>query len=270
MNYFGLGNNSINLEADNLKEEDYNRIKISKFFVGTFIQWKSDLDAQIKLGVKYQKIKAENTADRFINSQFQANNSVFDHQEFINAEGSYRFENVDNHAFPTMGMRIEIATGYTSNLNNDNKFGYLTPSISFDYKLVPSGKLVFATKLKSHFTYGDCYEFYQAASIGGNDGLRGFRNQRFTGKNSFYQSTDIRLNLRRFKTSLAPLQIGIFGGFDYGTVWGQENTTFNSTPFNTSLGGGIFFNAANMMSGNISTFHSDDGLRLAVTFGFAF
>jgi hypothetical protein len=270
INYFGLGNNSINLEANDLKEEDHNRIKISKFFTGTFIQWKSDLDAQIKLGVKYQKIKVENTEGRFINTQFQANNSVFEHQEFINAQGSYQFENMDNHAFPTMGIRTEIVTGYTSNLNNDNNFGYLIPSISFDYKLVPSGQLVFATKLKSHFTYGDSYELYQAASIGGNDGLRGFRNQRFTGKNSFYQSTDIRLNLRRFKTSLVPLNIGIFGGFDYGTVWGQENTTFKNTTFNTSLGGGIFFNAANMMSGNISTFHSDDGLRLAVKFGFAF
>jgi hypothetical protein len=270
INYFGEGNDSSNPEANDLKEEDYNRIRISKFFAGTFIQWKSDLDAQIKLGVKYQKIQVENTTDRFVNSEFGANNSVFEHQKFINAEGSYQFENIDNHAFPTMGMRTEIVTGYTSNLNNNKNFGYLIPSISFDYKLVPSGQLVLATKLKSHFTFGGSYEFYQAANIGGNDGLRGYRNQRFTGKNSLYQSTDIRLNLRRFKTSLVPLNIGLFGGFDYGTVWGQENSTFKNTKFNTSLGGGVFFNAANMMSGNISTFHSDDGLRLAVKFGFAF
>ena len=270
INYFGEGNDSSNPEANDLKEEDYNRIRISKFFAGTFIQWKSDLDAQIKLGVKYQKIQVENTTDRFVNSEFGANNSVFEHQKFINAEGSYQFENIDNHAFPTMGMRTEIVTGYTSNLNNNKNFGYLIPSISFDYKLVPSGQLVLATKLKSHFTFGGSYEFYQAANIGGNDGLRGYRNQRFTGKNSLYQSTDIRLNLIRFKTSLVPLNIGLFGGFDYGTVWGQENSTFKNTKFNTSLGGGVFFNAANMMSGNIYTFHSDDGLRLAVKFGFAF
>ena len=270
INYFGEGNDSSNPEANDLKEEDYNRIRISKFFAGTFIQWKSDLNAQIKLGVKYQKIQVENTTDRFVNSEFGANNSVFEHQKFINAEGSYQFENIDNHAFPTMGMRTEIVTGYTSNLNNNKNFGYLIPSISFDYKLVPSGQLVLATKLKSHFTFGGSYEFYQAANIGGNDGLRGYRNQRFTGKNSLYQSTDIRLNLIRFKTILVPLNIGLFGGFDYGTVWGQENSTFKNTKFNTSLGGGVFFNAANMMSGNISTFHSDDGLRLAVKFGFAF
>lgn len=270
INYFGLGNNSINLEANDLKEEDYNRVKISKFFTGTFIHWKGDLDAKIKLGVKYQQIKIDNTINRFINTDFTANNDIFEKQEFINTEASYRYENLDNIAFPTMGMKTELVAGYTSNLNNNNNFGYLIPSISFDYKLISSGQLVFATKLKSHFTFGDSYEFYQAANIGGNDGLRGYRNQRFTGKNSFYHNSDIRLNLRRFKTSLLPLNIGIFGGFDYGTVWGQQDDLVKSTKFNTSLGGGVFFNAANMMSGNISAFNSNDGLRIALTFGFAF
>ncbi|UAM97309.1 metallophosphoesterase [Polaribacter litorisediminis] len=274
INYFGVGNNSPNPEANDIEEEDYNRVRISKLFAGTFIQWKSDLDAKIKLGVKYQTIRVENTPNRFVNSQFSASNAIFEHQEFINTEGSYQFENIDNRAFPTMGMKTEIFAGYTTNINNTNHFGYLIPSISFDYKLVASGQLVFATKLKSHFTFGDTYEFYQAASIGGNDGLRGYRNQRFTGKNSFYHSSDIRLNLRSFKTSLIPLDVGLFGGFDYGRVWGQEsltlNTLFINKKLNTSAGGGVFFNAANMVSGNIAVFNSDDGLRLAFSFGFEF
>ena len=270
MNFFGLGNNSINLEADDLKEEDYNRVKIRKFIAGTFLQWKGDLDAEIKLGINYQTTKIENTANRFVNSEFSINDPIFESQKFLNTEASYHFKNTDNAAFPTMGMEIELVTGYTTNLDNKNNFGYFIPSISFDHKLVSSGQLVFATKLKSHFTLGDGYEFYQAANIGGNDGLRGYRNQRFTGKNSFYHSSDVRLNLRRFKTSLVPLNIGVFGGFDYGSVWGQQNTTFKDTSFNTSVGGGVFFNAANMISGNLSIFNSDDGPRLAFTFGFSF
>ena len=270
MNFFGLGNNSINLEADDIKEEDYNRVKIRKFLAGTFLNWKGDLDAEIKLGINYQTTKIENTANRFVNNEFSVNDPVFESQKFLNTEASYHFENTDNAAFPTMGMKIGLITGYTTNINNKNNFGYFIPSISFDHKLVSSGQLVFATKLKSHFTFGDGYEFYQAANIGGNDGLRGYRNQRFTGKNSFYHSSDIRLNLRRFKTSLVPLNIGVFGGFDYGSVWGQQNTTFKNTTFNTSVGGGVFFNAANMVSGNLSVFNSDDGVRLAVNFGFAF
>ncbi|MGB1232519.1 MAG: phosphoesterase, partial [Winogradskyella sp.] len=51
-NYFGLGNNSVNLAANEIEEEDYNRVKIKKLFTGTFIHWKGDLDAKIKLGAQ--------------------------------------------------------------------------------------------------------------------------------------------------------------------------------------------------------------------------
>ena len=173
-----------------------------------------------------------------------------------------------------MGMRTGLKLGYTSNTENSNAFGYLIPSISFDHKLSSNGKLVLATKFKSHFNFGDGYEFYQAASIGGNDGLRGYRNQRFASKNSFYHSSDIRLNLRKVKTGLAPLNIGIYGGFDYGKVWGHQGLTILSgsvsREWNTSYGGGLFFNVANMLGGNIGAFDSNDGVRIVFNLGFDF
>ena len=271
INYFGLGNNSINLNAPHEeKEEEYNRVRIEELTVGSFVHWKGDLGAKIKIGANFQNYKVEKTPYRLISEPLLTNSNIFNNQQFLNTEASYLFENTDNTAFSTMGMKISLKTGYTTNLNNNNNFGYLIPAISFDYKLVSSGKLVLATKLKSHLNFGDSYEFYQAASVGGNDGLRGYRNQRFTGKNSFYQSTDARLLLSKIKTSIVPLNIGVYGGFDYGTVWGQENTTFSNTKFNTSIGGGVFFNAANMLVANIAVFNSDDGVRATVNFGFNF
>jgi hemolysin activation/secretion protein len=172
-----------------------------------------------------------------------------------------------------MGMKTSLKMGYTSNLENDNNFTYLIPAISFDHKLNSNGKLVLATKLKSHLNFGDSYEFYQAATIGGNDGLRAYRNQRFTGKNSFYQSTDIRFLLSKVKTSVVPLSIGLFGGFDYGKVWGEKSLTTIPGPiknWNTSYGGGVFFNAANMLGTNVAAFNGDDGLRIVFSLGFKF
>ncbi|WP_343330870.1 metallophosphoesterase [Polaribacter staleyi] len=274
MNYFGIGNNTINPNAKHEEEEEeYNRVRIREITAGSFIHWKGDLGAKIKVGVNLQNYKVEKTAYRFIIKEFDTDNDIFKNQQFINTEASYLFENADNNAYPTMGMKTSLKVGYTSNLNNNNNFGYLVPAVSFDHKLVSSGKLVFATKAKSHFNFGDSYEFYQAASIGGNDGLRGFRNQRFTGKNSFYQSTDVRLLLNKVKTSLAPLNIGIYSGFDYGRIWGQQNNTTNlerNKDWNTSYGGGVFFNAANMLVANIAAFNSDDGFRVTVNLGFNF
>ena len=156
----------------------------------------------------------------------------------------------------------------------DKGFAYLIPEIGFDNKLVPNGRLVLATKLKAHLNFGDDFEFYQAANIGANNGLRGYRNERFTGKNAFYQKTDLRFNFRKIKTGLLPLQIGLYGGFDYGRVWVDNdlvsNSDYNSENWNTSVGGGVFVNAADMITGNLSLFNSDDGLLIAFTFGFGF
>lgn len=132
---------------------------------------------------------------------------------------------------------------------------------------MPSGQLVFATHAKAHLIFGDDFEFYQAANIGANNGLRGFRNERFTGKNAFVQTTDLRLNLRKVKTGLLPLNIGIYGGVDYGRVWLDAE---DSDKWNTSIGGGIFANLAQMATFNLSAFNSYDGLRLAFKVGFGF
>ena len=139
-----------------------------------------------------------------------------------------------------------------------------------------SGQLVFATHAKAHFIFGDDFEFYQSANLGANNGLRGYRNERFSGKNSFYQSSDLRLNLRKVRTGLLPLNIGVYGGFDYGKVWLEDalildgNPNNNSNNWNTSIGGGIFANAADILTLNLSAFNSDDGLRLAFRVGFGF
>lgn len=144
---------------------------------------------------------------------------------------------------------------------------FINPSLSFDYKLIPSGNLVLATKFNGNIIIGDNFEFYNAASIGGNNGLRGYRNQRFIGKSSFYQNTDLRLNLRKVKTELVPLQLGIFGGFDYGRVWEKNNT---SNDWKTSYGGGFWMVAAEMINFNISVFEAKEGPYFKFGLGFGF
>ncbi|GAL60991.1 hypothetical protein [Algibacter lectus] len=50
----------------------------------------------------------------------------------------------------------------------------------------------------------------------------------------------------------------------------DNNTAFNSNRWNTSVGGGVFANAANIMTLNLSAFNSNDGLRFAFKVGFGF
>ncbi len=193
---------------------------------------------------------------------------------FIGTEASYQYENRDNNAFPTLGMHTYSQIGYKTNVNNSKGFGYITQTFGFEYELEPSGQLVLASKLKGHLLLGDNFEFFQAANLGADNGLRGYRNQRFTGNSAFYQSTDVRFNFRKVKTGILPLNIGIYGGFDYGKVWVDDDLLLDpdhdSNEWNTSIGGGFFVIAAKMLTANISAFNSDDGLRLSFALGFAF
>jgi hypothetical protein len=165
-------------------------------------------------------------------------------------------------------MQTNIDLGWKSYLKNSTEnHAFISPSISFDYKLTPSGSIVLATKLKGNIIIGNNFEFYNAASIGGKDGLRGYRNQRFVGNQSFYQNTDLRFNLKTVKTSFVPIQYGIYGGFDYGRVWLKNET---SNDWKTSVGGGFWMVAAKLINLNLSAFNSKDGTYVLFGLGFGF
>ena len=275
INFFGYGNSTPNPNKIDkaIFSKDYNRVKFSTLKVAPSLIWKSELGSHIEGSLIFESIEVEETNGRFINTFYQANNEETN-KNFVGAEASYAFVNLDNKAFPTLGMQAHLTLGYKTDIKDSNSFGYIIPSVAFDYKLIPSGQLVLATKVKGHVNLGNDFEFYQAASLGASDGLRGYRNQRFTGKNAFYQNIDLRLNLRKLKTGLLPVNIGVYGGFDYGRVWVSDSRvsdlSFNSESWNNSVGGGIFLNAADLMTGNISFFNSDDGLRFAFAVGFGF
>jgi hypothetical protein len=71
-----------------------------------------------------------------------------------------------------------------------------------------------------------------------------------------------------------PIEYGVFGGFDYGRVWIDNdfvgNSDFNNNTLNTSVGGGLFVNMVDMISLNLGLFTSDDSMRFTFGFGMQF
>jgi hypothetical protein len=263
INHFGFGNETTNFEE--VYNDDYHRVKISTIKTAPSITWKGRMGAAFKLGGSIEGIEVEETIDRFINT---IPNVPMERKSYLGFHSSYSYENYDNAAFPTLGMHFSLETGWKSNLeNSDQNHTYFTPSLGFNYKISSGGSVVLATKLKGNILIGDEIEFYQAASIGGIDGLRGYRNQRFTGTKSYYQNTDIRFNLRKVKTALVPLQIGLLAGFDYGRVWLEDE---NSKDWKTSYGAGFWLVGAEMINLNLSLFNSKDGAYIQFGLGFGF
>lgn len=267
LNFFGFGNESVNNDDDEPLGLDYNRVRIRTLQFSPALVWRGFYGSKVKLGISYENIEIEETEDRFINEFYIANGEE-SHLSFFGADASYHYSNADNNAFPTIGMAFSLEGGFKTNLDDSSRsFGYIKPSFSMDHKLTADGRVVLASKVNAHFTLGDGYEFYQAASLGGNNGLRGFRFQRFTGKKAYVQSTDLRYSFRRTKTGVLPVTPGIYGGFDYGRVWfpGDE-----SKKWHNSYGGGFILNGADVLSANFGLFNSTDGVRFAFGLGLGF
>ena len=263
LNFFGFGNESINLDDD--LDLDFNRVKTGINEVHIGVVKDNDYGSRLGFITKVERIEIENNDDRFITQAFDETAAIFDAQYFAGVEGSYEFLSANNPANPSKGMEFLLKVGSKLNLEDtDRIYGYVAPTLGFYNALSRNKKLVLKTKVQGQFNIGDSFEFYQGATLGARNGLRGFRNERFTGESAIAGSADIRYSFKQFKTGLVPIQIGIFGGADVGRVWfdGEESDIWHN-----SIGGGFWVNAVDTISGQFGAFNSDDGLRISFGFG---
>ncbi|MFT5751422.1 MAG: hypothetical protein ACI828_002560 [Flavobacteriales bacterium] len=263
-NFFGLSNESVN--NDDVLGLDYNRVRNGNYAFELGAQHNNNYGSILHIKTQVEFVELQDDANRFITNDFTAPlPDYFEGQTFAGIEGGYAYTNADNPANPSRGMDFKLTVGSKMNLEDtDRIYGYISPSLGFYNSLSRNNKLVLKTLFQGQVNVGDSFEFYQGASIGGRNGLRGYRNERFTGESSFVASGDIRYSFNRMKTGLLPIQLGIYGGGDVGRVW---NDGEDSDIWHSDVGGGFWINAVDMISGQFGLFSGDDGLRFAFGFG---
>lgn len=265
INYFGYGNETVN--NDDFYGMDYNRVRLRTLRAAPSIKKVGQYGSEISLATTFEKLRVEETTGRYINIPGAVNPNVFDNQQYMGAAIKYSFENYDVPSLPTMGFGFSVAGSWKMNVDHTQiNFPTLDAKVNFNHKIDSKGQFVLATILKSKVLFNNNFEFYQGATLGGDYDLRGFRNERFLGKSSFYQSTDLRWNIGKIKKSIVPMSYGILGGFDYGRVWLDGE---NSRKWHQSIGGGIWINGLNVITGRITYFKGTDD-RARVTFGLGY
>ena len=264
MNYFGEGNDS---QYDNDLDRDYNRVRIRQWKFSPYLVHKNR-GSSYHLRTAIESFDVSNDSNRFVGQSFAADDDVYEQQLYATAEVGYNYKNQNDPAFPNRAMEADIIAGYKSNIDGyGNRFGYVKPTLSLVYPLHPSGIAVIATKVAGEVVLGDNYEFYHGALLGGNQSLRAYRNERFNGKSAFYQSTDLRVGITRFRTNFIPLQLGVSAGFDYGRVWAEND---NSSKWHNDYGGSVWVSGFSAFTGNLGFYHGEDGNRLIFSVGFNF
>ena len=268
VNYFGYGNDTENNEE--VFGKDYNRVRLKMLNVLPSIKKVGKQGSTVLLQTSFERITVEKTVSRFIEIAPNINPTVFDNQLFAGANLKYSFENYDFPAYPSMGMGLSLTAGWKVNLEDTKRnFPTVEGKLNFNHKIDANGKLILATILKGKTVLNNNFEFYQGANLGGDYDLRGFRNQRFLGNKSFYQSSDIRWNIGKIKRNVIPMSFGILGGYDYGRVWQKGE---NSEKWHQSFGGGLWINGLNTLTARLTYFKSigDEEARIGFGLGFGF
>ncbi|WP_452219872.1 metallophosphoesterase [Lacinutrix salivirga] len=266
-NFFGYGNETIN--NDDALDLDYNRVKTSIYSASIGIIKKGNFGSDYGVKLIAEGIKIGKTSDRFIETfAASSNNDFYKRRFFTGIEGNFNYGSFDNKIVPTRAMTFDFSTGLkTEPSETKNTYAYVNTDIGFYNSLSRNRKLVLKTDLRTQLRFGDDLVFYQAANIGGQNGLRGYRTERFTGKNALVGSADLRYAFNSFKTKTLPLQIGIFVGGDVGRVWLKNDF---SKQWHNDYGGGFWVSAAQSVQGTFNFFNSEEGLRFSFGFGLRF
>lgn len=264
VNFFGIGNETENPQAS--KGFNYNRVGVQTISANAGLVRNSNFGSFFKLQTTFEAITVTNPTDNFVS---QSKAIVPDATKYFGTlEGIFNYRSADDPFNPTLGMNFDLSTGVTDNLNDNSRvFGFLKSRIGFYNTLITSRKLVLKTDFRAQFNFGNLYEFYQAVSLGGETGLRGFREERFSGKSLLIGSADVRYSLPKIKIGLFPLQTGIYGGADLGRVWVPDES---SERWHNAYGGGLWLNGLGGLSGNFATFSSEEGTRITFGLGFTF
>ena len=267
-NFFGFGNETLNNK--DVLELDFNRVKTSIYKASIGVLKRGDFGSDYGFKLIAEGIEIGETPDRFIETFAPSNLSddFYNRRFFVAAEANYNYASFDNKIVPTRGMTFNLETGIkTEPEETKNTYGYLNSNLGFYNALSTNRKLVLKTDIRGQVRIGEDLIFFQAANIGGRNGLRGFRTERFTGRNSLVGSADVRYSFNSFKTATLPLQIGVFAGGDVGRVWLKGDF---SEQWHNDYGGGFWLSAADSVQGTFNFFNSVEGLRFSFGFGIAF
>ncbi|MFC2098832.1 BamA/TamA family outer membrane protein, partial [Bacteroidota bacterium] len=262
-NYFGLGNETKKVTED----KDYNRVRIGQ------VQLFPELTRTFRnntfgAGVFFQQFQVENTPGRFI-SDSAANliPEIFEEQRFAGVSLRYLHDSRDSEVLPTRGVYWNTYTLLNYSLVESAKtYNQLATDFRWFLSFRKPHRLVLALRFGGAINAGN-YQFYQAATLGGNSNLRGHRSDRYAGDASLYQNTELRFKLFKYRTYFTKGEFGILGFNDVGRVWlgGEESSLWHH-----GYGGGLWMSPFTMVVMSASFESSKDEPDGLFTFRFSF
>ncbi|TXK36811.1 hypothetical protein FVR03_16815 [Pontibacter qinzhouensis] len=250
-NFYGFGNET--QAADTLHNSFY-RVRYRR--VDLHATFSKNLNSFLSAGIgpTYDRFRVsdpggetyllqEVVAGRLEPSIYDREESSFKAQHYV---GAIAFANLDvladkNSVNPRIGMRWHNRFSFQQQLG-DEKIRYSNIQSEFRFYISPNFpfQVTWAGRIGASHNFGN-FRFFQAATLGGTENLRGYRRTRFAGRSAVFGNAEARLGLFDLNFSVTPGRLGLLGLVDAGRVFydGEQNRELFSD-LHTGIGGGLF------------------------------
>ncbi|MFK7845906.1 MAG: BamA/TamA family outer membrane protein [Rhodothermales bacterium] len=233
-NFFGLGNETENTEA----QAEFYQAQLSTGLIAPSVELAYEPGASITFGTHLRYTDVKNESDRFVGQQGISEES-FEDQYFWGFQGGITLDLSGHPANPKQGFiwknDVEVNFGVW---NSDDIYSSLKSSLAFYLSPSLSPQVTFAMRAGVAHNRGD-FPFYAANTVGGVETVRGWRNDRFAGRTSFYTNAEVRAKLFNFNSYVAVGDLGVLGFIDNGRVWTEADTQAGKV-WHQGYGGGLW------------------------------
>ncbi|HEX7365593.1 MAG TPA: metallophosphoesterase [Pelobium sp.] len=260
-NYYGIGNATVNI-GDNI---DYYRVRSEAYDAQLYLQRRVSEKVKFGIGPGFQFVKIkQRTEPNFIATQ---PNTYQNPGRFVTLKSYLNISLVDGKLKPETGLNWNNTVDYYNEIGGDkDRFARLSTDLSAFGTPNIGLPLTVALRLGAQTNIGS-YKFYQANTIGNNENLRGFRNQRFSGKTAYYANSELRFPVTAFRNYLLTGDFGVYGFYDVAKV---QNTFADSKKWHQGYGPGIWLNLYNKILLTAGYGFSNESKLISFDLGYRF
>ncbi len=260
-NYYGIGNGTANIDDD----IDFYRVRSETYDAQFYLQRRMSDRVKFGIGPGFQFVKINPTNEpSFLTTQ------TINYQNpgrFLTLKSYFNISLIDDKIKPQTGLNWNNSIDYFNEIGGDkDKFVRLSTDLSAFGTPNIGLPLTLALRLGAQTNIGD-YKFYQANTIGNNENLRGFRNERFSGKSAYYANSEVRLPVTSFRNYIITGDFGVYGFYDIAKV---SNSFSESNTWHQGYGPGVWINFYNKFLVTAGYGFSNESRLISFDLGYRF
>ncbi len=268
-NFFGVGNQPVFVNKGNQKISYYR----SRYdYVNASVQLHHPFAGhwQINggLATQYYSSKASNNTGRFFdqyNQQFPEA-ALYDTKVFAGLVTGLSVDTRNNMQSPTRGIYWNTTVKAMQQLNGAHP-SYVQLLSEMNLYTAPAGNNFVIANRTGFGVIAGQPSFFQLLYLGGAQTMRGFHTNRFAGKTSLYNNTELRIKLFDFNSYLLPGTVGMIAFNDLGRVWMPGES---SAQWHDSYGAGVYILPAQLIMMQFAMGFSKEGSLPYISIGYRF